>query len=85
MTLKRLARVHLDQLFLPVAIVLIGMIFIFRHQNQIQFELVVLATILYLGTALLHHHFDKSLTIEVILEYILIALFAIIVIGGILI
>lgn len=85
MMLKRPIKIHLDQLFLPVGIVLIGLIFVFRHQNQIQFELVVLATILYLATALLHHHFDKSLTIEVVLEYILIALFALIVIGGILI
>lgn len=83
--MRKALKLHLDQFFLPLAIILIGLIFVFQHQNQVQFELMVLATLLYLATALLHHHFDKSLTFEVVIEYILIALFALIVIGGILI
>ncbi len=50
-----------------------GLLFVFRGQGLIEFEILTGAVILYIGWALIHHHFDKSLTVEVIIEYILIA------------
>lgn len=44
---------------------------------------VYLIIFLYIGFALTHHYFDKSLTSETILEYILIAMLVIVILAGV--
>ena len=53
--------------------------FFLIDQPLLQFQLNIAAAIIYLIMAFLHHHFDKSLTLEIIIEYILIALVVIII------
>jgi hypothetical protein len=52
---------------------------------MVLFELLVLFTMVYFISTLVHHHFDKSLTKEVIIEYILVALLVIIMVANLVI
>ena len=81
---RKFLKIQVNHLFLPLVVVLVVLVLIFRGHSLIQFELVTLGVILYVSTALLHHHFDKSLTVEVILEYILIAALVLIILQGLL-
>ena len=83
-TLKKILKLQLNHLFLPVALVILVLIVMFHGQKIIQFELLVIAAMFYISTAFLHHHFDKSLTFEVALEYILIAALTLIIFQGLL-
>ena len=51
----------------------------------VQFQILVMLSVLYLGWALLHHNLDKSLTLEIIIEYVLTALLAMVILYGVLI
>ena len=55
-----------------------------KYQNhpKIQFAVLAYLSIVYLVWALLHHLFDKSLTAEVVLEYALTVVLAIVVFYG---
>ena len=64
---------NLTHLLLIFCLVLVAMSFIFPHIGKLQLEITVLAILSYVIFSLLHHYFDKTLTLEVILEYILIA------------
>lgn len=69
-------------LFLPISAIFISLSLFFRHRSIVQFELLVFIMLIYVVFTLVHHHLDKNLTLEVILDYILIAaLGAIIAIG----
>lgn len=57
-------------------------LFIFRFSSTIQFRIFTLAALVYLGVALLHHYKDKTLTLEIIIEYILIAVLALLILQG---
>lgn len=59
-------------------------LFIARFNHQIQFQIFILATGVYLLTALLHHFRDKTLTLEIIIEYVLIAALALVILQGLL-
>jgi hypothetical protein len=80
-------RKHLNSsyLFLPIALLFVGLILYFQNYPKLQLQLVVLAAISYIVVALVHHYHEKSLTIEVIIEYALIAALAIILLSGFLI
>lgn len=56
-------------------------IFLYGRPN-FQLELVLLLIIMYMGFSLSHHYFDKSLTFEATLEYILMALLVIVILTG---
>ncbi len=56
-----------------------------QSQPQAQFSVLLALVLLYLAWALIHHILDKSLTLEVSLEYILTALLALIFFYGVLI
>lgn len=83
--MKKFLQLQINHLFLPISI-LLTLLAIFLHgQKVLQFEIVMIAVAFYVGIGLLHHHYDKSLTLETALEYILIGGLAIIVLQGILI
>jgi len=69
--------------FLLISIILIIVSFFLRNINPYQYEIIFLAVSIYLATSILHHYFDKSLTFEVGLEYILIGALAFLVVFGI--
>lgn len=75
----------LTHFFLPFAIIGIILIFILRGNGLLQFQIATMLAISYITVALIHHYFDKSLTLEVVIEYILIALFSIILLQSIII
>jgi len=66
-------------LLVPVSVVLLGFLVVLRNQTRLQFEVMLGAALVYLGLSFAHHHNDKSLTIEVMLEYILIAALSLII------
>lgn len=78
--INKILRSNINTLFLPASLILLVLVLIFGNQIKLQFEVIVLAAMLYVGLALVHHHFDKSLTFETIVEYILIATLAVIIV-----
>ncbi len=57
----------------------------FRNSNIIVFEVLTGMTIIYLTSALLHHYHHKNLTLEIFIEYVLMAALALIVLESLLI
>lgn len=72
----------LSKIFLAISLVLIGISFFFRYWSFYQYVVIFLAVFIYLVTSIIHHYFDKSLILEVGLEYILIALLTFLVVFG---
>ena len=58
-------------------------LFLFRSSSFWQLRILMIAAAAYLATALLHHHKDKTLTLEIMIEYILLAALALIIAQGI--
>ena len=71
-------------LFILTVPAFMALLFFFRFSPVLQFETLILASLLYMSAALLHHWRDKTLTVEIILEYALIAVLALIIFGGLL-
>lgn len=67
-------------LFLPVILVAL---FLFRFSPDMQSQVLILFILIYLLFAILHHFRDKTLTLEIFLEYILIAALAAVVLQGV--
>lgn len=63
----------------------IGLLIIFRFSSQRQMQVLITASIMYVITAILHHFQNKTLTNEIIIEYILIAVLALLLLQGLLI
>lgn len=76
---------NVQHFFLPIAVVLIFASFLFPKNPLLQFQLLMIAVFCYIGLTLTHHYLDKSLTLQTFIEYILIALLALMVLAGILI
>lgn len=72
----------LSLLFLVISLVLIGASFFFKDWAIYQYQIIFLAVAVYLISSIIHHYFDKSLTVEVGLEYVLIALLSFLVVFG---
>ena len=70
-------------LLAPLGLFFVILSFIFKSQPTFQIEILVLFALLYLISALVHHHFDKSLTLETTIEYILLAVLVIIMVTGV--
>lgn len=62
-----------------------GLLIIFRFSPERQLQILLAASIVYVLTATLHHFQDKTLTMEIIIEYILIAVLALLLLQGLLI
>lgn len=60
-------------LMLPLVLGMGVLSFIFRQNTSFQFLIILLALVSYIIFSLMHHYFDKTLTFEVVIEYILIA------------
>lgn len=73
----------LSKIFLSISLGLIAASFFFKGWSVYQYQIIFLAVTLYLITSIAHHYFDKSLTLEVGLEYILIGLLAFLVVFGV--
>lgn len=73
----------LSKIFLIISLILIGASFFFKDWSFYQYVVIFLAVFIYLVTSIIHHYFDKSLTLEVGLEYVLIALLSFLVVFGV--
>lgn len=73
----------LSNIFLVLSLAMIAASFFLKYRNLYQYEIIFITVLLYLTSSLLHHHFDKSLTFEIVLEYILIGALAFLIIFGI--
>lgn len=80
--IKKISPVWILILSIPV---FVGLLIIFRFSSQKQMQVLIAASILYVATAILHHFQDKTLTKEIIMEYILIAVLALLLLQGLLI
>lgn len=80
---KYLKRVSLGIFF---TLVLVGgaTLFLFQHNSTIQLQIMSILSVIYLFWALVHHYLDKSLTVEIVVEYVLIASLVIVVLSSIL-
>lgn len=59
--------------------------FVFRSSSAIQFKAILTLVALYLLGAILHHRQDKSLTLEMLIEYVLIAGLVLLILQGLMI
>lgn len=50
------------------------------YSPQLQFMLLTIASLIYFSLAMIHHHRNKSLKIEIIVEYFLIAMLCLIIV-----
>ncbi|EKD90364.1 MAG: hypothetical protein ACD_31C00007G0003 [uncultured bacterium] len=77
-------RIHLlNHLFVPISVGAIILSFVFRSSPVIQFGILMSVLLLYVSLALIHHTRSKNLTIVTMLEYILIATLAIVILTGV--
>lgn len=82
--MKKLIKYDLmSKIFLVISLGLIGTSFFFKGWSAYQYQIIFLAVAIYLSSSISHHYFDKSLTLEVGLEYILIGLLAFLVVFGV--
>lgn len=63
----------------------IASLILFRSSSSNQFKAVLGLVVLYLGGAILHHFQDQSLTLELIIEYVLIAGLVLLILQGLII
>ncbi len=82
--LKKAVRYDLlSNTFLALSLVMIVTSFFYRNKNIYQYEIIFISVLFYLTSSIIHHYFDKSLTFEILLEYILIGALAFLIIFGI--
>ncbi len=82
MKVKTIKKHSFSLIYLPIALVFLVIMFYFKEDPKIQIQIVVASAVLYVAMALAHHKFDKSLTFEIIVEYILLALLVVILLSG---
>ncbi len=82
--MRKLQKYHV-LIFVSASIAALIGILIFRNNSNYQLLIVTALVIGYLAWALNYHRLDKSLNLEVMLEYILTALLVLIIFYGILI
>jgi len=76
---KKLTLIHL---LLPFLIGFAALSFIFRQNSNFQLIIILGALLFYIVFSLIHHYLDKTLTLETIIEYILIAALVVIIVAG---
>lgn len=69
-------------IFFPISLALVFLIFYYKYNPLVQYNLMILTIFTYLGLSLLYHKLDKSLTLQVLFEYILLGSLTIIVVLG---
>lgn len=82
--MKVIKRIHLlNHLFVPISVGAIILSFLYKSQPVVQFGILMIVLLLYVSFALIHHSRNKDLTIVIMLEYILIATLAIVILTGV--
>ena len=82
---RKIISQHLiNLLFLPLCAIFVVLSFLHPYESQVQLWLGVTTLLAYFGLSWLRHSMDKSLTLRVIFEYILVGTLAFIVILGVL-
>lgn len=72
--IKKILHQLAKQAYLVVAIgVLLGFVILKNTTNKLTFEMVLVVLLFYFLSAFVHHLHDKSLTFEVMVEYLLLA------------
>lgn len=79
---KLLKKINLVWVMVFSTPLFLAALFIFRYTPTTQFEIFSLAATTYLIVALIHHYRDKTLTLEIIIEYFLIAALALLILQG---
>lgn len=75
-----IAKLNLIWTFVGSVPIFIIFLFIFRFSPGIQFIIFFIATCFYLIITLIHHFRQKTLILEIVIEYILIAVLALIIV-----
>ena len=68
--------------FLIFCLAIIGLIFGYQANSSFILNVSVLVIFLYMVFAFVHHHFDRTFNLEIVLEYILMAALVLILIVG---
>jgi hypothetical protein len=75
-----LKKINLTKLFAVTIPIFIIALYWFRFSANIEFIIFSIATFIYLIMALIHHFREKTFILEIVIEYILIAILALVVI-----
>lgn len=75
-------KIELPHLFAVISLFVVVALIVFRDISFLQVLIAAIAVFLYIIIAFLHHLVDKSLTFEVIIEYILIAVLVLMILQG---
>lgn len=78
-TLKKLS---LSKVLIVVTPIIAVFLYIFRSSPNHKFQVLIITAIIYLTIGLCYHWRDKTLTLEIMIEYFLIAALALLVLGG---
>jgi hypothetical protein len=80
-TLKTILKgLRIPHLLLALSLIGIAVNFLFPYSDFIHFSVVMIFVIFYVIFSILHHYLDKTLTAEIMIEYILLATLAIVII-----
>jgi low affinity Fe/Cu permease len=80
---KKVKAHHLTvPVFLVFCLAILGLIFGYRANSSLILNVSVMAIFLYMIFAFVHHHFDKTFNLEIVLEYILMAALVLIILVG---
>lgn len=79
-------KTSLFQYFVLLTILSLGFLsFVLSIGNRrLQFKIVVLTSFLYVVLGIIHHFFEKTLYPKIVVEYIVVALLAVVILGGLL-
>lgn len=81
--MRKKYRQFLNKIFLPL-LLLATLVWVWDKSEGEQLKILGMAAIFYLLWAIIHHYFDKSLTLGIFLEYLLTAVLALILLMGVL-
>ncbi|MFH0937203.1 MAG: hypothetical protein V1808_02835 [Candidatus Daviesbacteria bacterium] len=85
MKLNLLRNLNIFLVLVLITPILIIILFLLRFTPQAQFQILLVSALIYLSLAILHHYKDRTLTLEIIIEYILIAILALLILQGLII
>lgn len=60
-------------------------LYLFKNDPVMRFQAIIALAINYTAWAIFHHYLDKTLTLEIVIEYVLIACFVLVILSSILI
>lgn len=84
--MKLVVKLHRHNILVLAAAAFVAIVAVFKLQGfpGLQFSTFSALIAFYLSWACFYHHYDKSLKLEVVLEYILTALLALVILYGVL-